>query len=101
MVGAETGILVQKMGESLHHEGRTDQQNESQRHFQNNKRIAESRRASDTSTSSFFQRFVGIHSRAPAPRRQAKNHTGYHPPPERTRQDPPSPPAFPHPRPSP
>ncbi len=42
MVAAETGILMQQMSERLHHEGRANQQNESQGHFHDNERAAKS-----------------------------------------------------------
>ena len=42
MVGAEAWILVQQMGQRLHHERRANQQNESEGHFHDNERAAKS-----------------------------------------------------------
>src|SRR5207249_4183353 len=55
------------MSERLHHEGRADEQNESEGYFHNDERIAKSRSAGDASRGSFFQGVAWSHARRARP----------------------------------
>ena len=75
MVGAEAGILVQQMGERLHHERRADEKNESEGYFHDDEGTAKSRSAGNASGGSFFQSIAWSHARGTARRCETENNT--------------------------